>query len=61
MKVKYFQDTDTLYVEFSAAAISATRDLDENTTLDVNKDGNLSGGLDYAAIARHWFMALSKS
>ena len=34
MKIKYFQDTDTLYIEFKAAAVVETRDLDENTQFD---------------------------
>lgn len=35
-----FRDTDTLYIEFSKAEIAETRDLDENTLLDVDRDGN---------------------
>jgi uncharacterized protein YuzE len=31
MTIKYFQDTDTLYIEFRAAEDTETRDLDENT------------------------------
>ncbi len=41
MKVKYFKDTDTLYIEFNAQNISETRDLDENTVLDLDSDGNI--------------------
>lgn len=41
MNVKYFQDTDTLYVEFHKGKISETRDLDENTLLDVDATGNI--------------------
>ena len=41
MKIKYFQDTDTLYIEFKAAEVSETRDLDEDTQLDMDKDGNI--------------------
>ena len=41
MKVKYFQDTDTLYIEFRDRPITETRDLDENTVLDVDADGNI--------------------
>jgi uncharacterized protein YuzE len=41
MKIKYFQDTDTLYIEFRTAEVSETRDLDENTQLDIDKDGNI--------------------
>lgn len=41
MKIKYFQDTDTLYIEFKAADVSETRALDENTQLDIDQDGNI--------------------
>lgn len=43
MKIKYFQDTDTLYIEFKATDVSETRDLDENTLLDLDADGNVCG------------------
>lgn len=41
MNIKYFQDTDTLYIEFRKGKIAETRDLDENTLLDVDGDGNI--------------------
>jgi len=41
MKVTYFQDTDTLYIEFRAGDIVATKDLDQNTQLDVDAEGNI--------------------
>jgi uncharacterized protein YuzE len=41
MKIKYFQDTDTLYIEFRQAEIIDTRDLDEDTVLDLDRDGNV--------------------
>ena len=41
MNIKYFQDTDTLYIEFRKGEISETRDLDENTLLDVDAGGNI--------------------
>ena len=41
MKIKYFADTDTLYIEFKPGAVAETRDLDENTVLDVDADGNI--------------------
>ncbi|MCP5141352.1 MAG: DUF2283 domain-containing protein [Chromatiales bacterium] len=41
MKVSYFQDTDTLYIEFRAGDIAETNDLDENTTLDLDASGNV--------------------
>lgn len=40
MKIQYFADTDTLYIEFRDGTISATRDLDENTLLHRDADGN---------------------
>lgn len=41
MKIQYFEDTDTLYIEFRAQDVVETRDLDENTTLDLDGEGNL--------------------
>jgi uncharacterized protein YuzE len=41
MKVRYFADTDTLLIEFRDAPVSETRDLDENTILDVDAQGNI--------------------
>lgn len=41
MRIQYFEDTDTLYIEFRARGIAETRDLDENTTMDLDADGNL--------------------
>ena len=41
MKIKYFEDTDTLYIEFRDHGIAETRDLDENTTIDVDADGHV--------------------
>ena len=43
MKIKYFQETDTLYLEFRTVAVAETKDLDENTLLDVDQDGNICG------------------
>ena len=43
MKIKYFQDTDTLYIEFRSVEVAETKDLDENTLLDLDGEGNLCG------------------
>jgi uncharacterized protein YuzE len=43
MKIKYFQDTDTLYIEFKSTPVSESRDLDENTLLDLDSEGNICG------------------
>ena len=41
MKVRYFADTDTLLIEFVDSPVTETRDLDENTVLDVDAKGNI--------------------
>ena len=41
MKIKYFTDTDTLYIELRPADISETRDLDEDTLLDLDAAGRI--------------------
>jgi uncharacterized protein YuzE len=43
MKITYYQDTDTLYVEFREAEVAETREFDENTLLDLDEGGNLCG------------------
>jgi uncharacterized protein YuzE len=41
MKIKYFQDTDTLYIELRSAEVVETKDLDENTLLDLDGKGQV--------------------
>lgn len=41
MKVRYFADTDTMLIEFRDVAVAETRDIDENTILDLDADGNI--------------------
>lgn len=41
MKVRYFEQTDTLLIELKDAPVAETRDLDENTVLDVDQNGNI--------------------
>ncbi len=41
MKIRYFTDTDTLLMELRDAEVAETRDLDENTILDLDADGNV--------------------
>jgi len=43
MKIKYFQDTDTLYIELRAATVAETNDVDENTLLDIDEHGKICG------------------
>jgi uncharacterized protein YuzE len=41
MKVTYFEDTDTLPIELRTATVGETRDLDENTVIDLDAKGNI--------------------
>lgn len=41
MKIKYFTETDTLYIEFKRGDIVESRDLDEDTVLDVDAKGQI--------------------
>jgi uncharacterized protein YuzE len=43
MNIKYFQDTDTLYIGFKPADVAESKDLDENTVLDLDQSGNICG------------------
>ena len=42
MKIRYFAETDTLHIEFRDVPVAETRDLDENTLLDIDAEGNIS-------------------
>ena len=41
MKAQYFPDTDTVLVTLNNLPVAQTRDLDENTLLDLDSNGNL--------------------
>ena len=41
MKVQYFKDTDTLYIEFRRVEIVESRDLDEDTVIDLDAKGKI--------------------
>ena len=43
MKIKYFEDTDTLYIEFRNVGVAETKDLDKDTLLDLDAEGNICG------------------
>lgn len=64
MKIRYFRDTDTLYIEFRDVPVAETRDLDEDTQIDIDERGTLCGltlehasertdlsGIDYQQVA----------
>ncbi|MBK8313607.1 MAG: DUF2283 domain-containing protein [Acidobacteria bacterium] len=41
MKVKYFADTDTALVEFTANPVNETKEISENIYVDLDATGNL--------------------
>ena len=41
MKMTYFQDTDTLYLEFNNNPIVETQEINENTLVDLDKNVNI--------------------
>ena len=41
MKMSYFDDTDTLYIEFRQTDVAETKDLDEDTLLDMDSNGEI--------------------
>lgn len=52
MKVCYFEDTDTLYIEFRDSDIAESKDLDENTIFDVDAKGNICA-ITFEHASRH--------
>lgn len=42
MRIRYFAETDTLHIEFRDVPVAETRDLDENTLLDIDAEGMIS-------------------
>ena len=43
MKITYFKDTDTLYIELRANVAVETRDVDEDTLVDLDNTGSICG------------------
>lgn len=41
MKIRYFQETDTLHIELKPVEAAETRDLDENTLIELDASGNI--------------------
>jgi uncharacterized protein YuzE len=41
MKITYFRDTDTLYIEFRSSDVAETCELEEDTLLDIDAEGRL--------------------
>jgi len=43
MKLKYYPETDSLYIELSSKPSAETREVSEGVVLDYDADGNLAG------------------
>lgn len=43
MKLNYYLDTDSLYIDFSARPSAESREVSEGVALDYDEDGNLVG------------------
>lgn len=43
MKVNYFSDTDTAYIELSNQEVAETKDINENILIDLDEYGQLVG------------------
>lgn len=41
MEIKYFEDTDTLLINFNNNSVCETRDINENMLIDVDENGNI--------------------
>jgi uncharacterized protein YuzE len=60
MKIKYFQDADTLDIELRREGIVESRDMDENTVLDLDSGGNtcaitVEHASDRTGLRRFWY------
>ena len=41
MKIKYFSDTDTAYIEFTDNEVYETKEINENIYVDLDKNGDV--------------------
>ena len=41
MRIRYFEDTDTLLIELKDTPAAETKDLDEDTVVDLDAKGNV--------------------
>ena len=41
MNIRHFTETDTLHIEFRDASVTETRDIDENTLIDIDDEGDI--------------------
>ena len=43
MKIHYYPNTDSLYIDFSAKPSTESEEVREGVVIDFDKDGNISG------------------
>ena len=43
MKLKYYPETDSLYIDFSSKPSVDSREISEGVVLDYDSDGNIAG------------------
>ncbi len=43
MKLKYYQETDSLYIDLSSKPSAESKEISDGIVLDYDKDGNLAG------------------
>ena len=43
MKINYYSDTDSLYIDLSSKASAETREISSGVNLDYDKDGEIVG------------------
>lgn len=43
MKIKYFEDTDTLFIKLNDKTPTETKELNENITLEIDEHGKIIG------------------
>ena len=54
MKLNYYPETDSLYIDLSERTSVESREISEGVVLDYDADGNLVGlDIDNAGVGRH--------
>ena len=43
MKINYYADTDSLYIDFGSAPASESQEIREGVVIDLDKEGNITG------------------
>ena len=43
MKITFDKEADAIYIEFSSGEFASNKKIDDNTIIDLDKDGNILG------------------